>query len=67
MYTGMATCTGLSLYFFKMALLEEDLPETRKTAQFTKHIATAATKNKRFFFVCGTAWAVAAAYRWHLG
>lgn len=62
----MATCTGLSLYFFKMALLEVDSPETRKTAQVTKHVA-AATKNKRFFFVCGTAWAVAAAYRWHLG
>jgi hypothetical protein len=59
MYTGMATCTGLSLYFFKMAL---DSPE-KKSVQFTKHVAT----NKRFFLLCGTAWAAAGVYRWHLG
>jgi hypothetical protein len=53
MYTGMATCTGLSLYFFKMALL--DVPK--------QGIAT----NKRFFLVSGTVWAAAGIYRYHLG
>ena len=60
LYTGMATCTGLSVYFFKMALL--DLPE-EGTAQFTPNVKT----NKRFFLACGTFWAVAGIYRWQLG
>lgn len=60
MYTGMATCTGLSAYFFKMALL--DLPE-EGTAQFTSQMKT----NKQFLLACGTFWAAAGVYRWHLG
>lgn len=60
LYTGMATCTGLSLYFFKMALL--DLPEEGTTA-FTKQVKT----NKRFLLGCGTFWAAAGIYRWSLG
>jgi hypothetical protein len=60
MLTGMATCAGLSLYFFKMALL--DLPE-RNTAAFTKQVAT----NQRFFLISGTAWAAAGIYRYHIG
>jgi hypothetical protein len=63
MFTGMATCTGLSLYFFKMALL--DLPEKKTTlGQCTKQVATT---NKRFFLVCGTVWAAAGIYRYHVG
>jgi len=60
LYTGMATCTGLSLYFFKMAVLE--MPE-EGTAAFTRQTQT----NKRFLLACGTFWAAAGVYRWHLG
>jgi hypothetical protein len=60
LYTGMATCTGLSLYFYKMALL--DLPE-KHDVNFTKQMQT----NKRFLLFCGTFWAAAGIYRWNLG
>lgn len=59
MYTGMATCTGLSLYFFKMTL---DMPEKGSTL-WTKTVAT----NKRFLLFCSAFWQAAGIYRWHLG
>jgi uncharacterized membrane protein len=60
LYTGLATCTGLSLYFYKMALL--DLPED--AVKFTKRQVQT---NKRFLLACGTFWAAAGIYRWNLG
>jgi hypothetical protein len=61
LYTGVATCTALSLYFFKMALL--DTPETFKsqTARFKAHT------DKRFMLAFGSCWAVAGVYRLYLG
>ena len=52
LYTGMATCTGLSLYFMKMAL--EESTKSQKS-------------QKPFLLTMSAAWAVAGAYRWHLG
>jgi hypothetical protein len=60
--TGIATCTGLSLYFFKMALL--DLPE-QGSAAFTR--TPKMQTNQRFLLACGTFWAVAGIYRWNMG
>lgn len=51
MYTGMAVCTGLSLYFVKLA---------------TDETVTLA-KNRRFLWVSSAGWAVAGVYRWYLG
>lgn len=60
LYTGVATCTAVSAYFFKTALL--DLPE-RGTPQFTKEV-----RNQKYFMISfGTAWAIAGVYRWYLG
>jgi hypothetical protein len=52
LYTGMGVCTGLSLYFVKLATDEK---------------GTTKPKNRRFFYVCSVGWAVAGAYRWYLG
>lgn len=60
LYTGIVTCTALSGYFFKMAFLDFPEPGSR---EFTRQTAT----NKRFFIICGTAWAGLGIYRWHLG
>jgi hypothetical protein len=51
LYTGMAVCTGVSIYFVKLA--------TDETGTLPK--------NRRFFWVCSAGWAVAGAYRWYLG
>jgi hypothetical protein len=56
-YTGVATCTGLSLYFLKAAYL--DLPE----GPLTKELQS----QKRFMIFMGSASAIAGAYRWYLG
>lgn len=58
LYTGVATCTGLSLYFFKMAYL--DLPEASLTKQQL-------TSQQRFLTLMGGTAAIAGAYRWYLG
>lgn len=60
LYTGVATCTGLSAYFFKVALM--DLP-----TKGSKEILIKAQKDKRFLSIFGTCWAVAGAYRFYLG
>lgn len=58
LYTGVATCTGLSLYFFKMAYL--DMPEA---PLLTKQLQN----QKRFLTFMGGTAAIAGAYRWYLG
>jgi hypothetical protein len=60
LYTGVATCTGLSGYMFKMALL--DLPE-EGTKLFTNQVRN----QKRFLLLFGASWAVAGIYRLYLG
>eukprot|EP00561_Arcocellulus_cornucervis_P003838 CAMPEP_0185809328 /NCGR_PEP_ID=MMETSP1322-20130828/6143_1 /TAXON_ID=265543 /ORGANISM="Minutocellus polymorphus, Strain RCC2270" /LENGTH=133 /DNA_ID=CAMNT_0028505593 /DNA_START=125 /DNA_END=526 /DNA_ORIENTATION=+ len=60
MWTGVATCTGLSAYFLKQAYL--DLPETG-TSEVMKH----AQRQRRFLFVLAGASGVAGAYRFYLG
>mmetsp|Transcript_5891 Transcript_5891/g.7646 ORF Transcript_5891/g.7646 Transcript_5891/m.7646 type:complete len:85 (+) Transcript_5891:55-309(+) len=60
LYTGIATCTGLSAYFVKMALL--DLPESG-----SEKVMREAMKQKRFLLAFGGVWAMAGVYRWHLG
>ena len=54
--TGVLTCTAVSGYFFKIALI--DLPES------TKHEVV---RQKRFLLGFGSAWAVAGVYRFYLG
>ena len=54
--TGVMTCTGISAYFFKTALL--DMPESAK-----KEVM----RQKRFLLGFGSAWAIAGAYRLYLG
>ena len=60
MYTGMAFCGGLSLYFFKGAYL--DLPE-RGTPKFTSAVA----RQRSFLVLCGVTSGLAGVYRWYLG
>jgi len=54
--TGVLTCTAVSSYLFKMALL--DLPVSTKREVL---------RQKRFLLGFGSAWAVAGAYRLYLG
>mmetsp|Transcript_5427 Transcript_5427/g.15807 ORF Transcript_5427/g.15807 Transcript_5427/m.15807 type:complete len:153 (-) Transcript_5427:107-565(-) len=60
MWTGVATCMGLSLFFMKQALL--DLPETG-----SKKAMRQVGKQKHFLFTCSAASALAGAYRYCLG
>mmetsp|Transcript_3806 Transcript_3806/g.5825 ORF Transcript_3806/g.5825 Transcript_3806/m.5825 type:complete len:147 (+) Transcript_3806:327-767(+) len=60
LYTGVATCTGLTLYFWKMGIL--DMPE-RSSSKFTLEVA----RQQRFLVTFGGAWALAGAYRLYLG
>ena len=60
LYTGVATCTGLSTYFFKVAHF--DLP-----TKGSEQVLLKASKDKRFLFLCGSCWALAGAYRLYLG
>jgi hypothetical protein len=60
LYTGVATCTGLSTYFFKVAHF--DLP-----TKGSEQIMLKASKDKRFLLVFGSCWALAGAYRLYLG
>jgi len=60
LYTGVATCTGLTLYFWKMGIL--DMPE-RSSPKFTLEMA----RQQRFLVTFGGAWALAGAYRLYLG
>ena len=59
LYTGVATCGGLSLYFTKLAL---ELPESGTMSAMQQ-----AAKNKRFFLVGSAFWAGAGLYRLYLG
>jgi len=59
LYTGVATCSGVSLYFMKLA---SEVPE-----QGTKEVLRQATKQKRFLLGGSAVWAAAGAYRMYLG
>ena len=63
LYTGMATCTGLSLYFAKIALLE--IPDITK--EMAREVAKGHQRNRAGFLVVSAFWVAAGAYRWHLG
>lgn len=60
MWTGVATCAGLSAYFLKQAYL--DLPESG-TAEAMKQ----ARRQRSFLVVLAGASGVAGAYRFYLG
>jgi len=60
LYTGVATCVGLTCYMWKMALL--DLPE-KGSMQFTKQVRN----QKTFLLLFGGGWAAAGIYRIYLG
>mmetsp|Transcript_17692 Transcript_17692/g.24961 ORF Transcript_17692/g.24961 Transcript_17692/m.24961 type:complete len:108 (-) Transcript_17692:336-659(-) len=62
MYTGMATCTGLSLYFMK---LSSELPEITK--ETNKEVLTKVGRQRNFLMVGSAAWAVAGIYRAYIG
>jgi len=59
LYTGVATCTGVSLYFMKLA---SEVPE-----QGTREVIRQATKQKRFLLGGSAVWAAAGVYRMYLG
>jgi hypothetical protein len=59
LYTGVLTCSGVSLYFLKLA---SEVPE-----QGTKEMLRQATKQKRFLLGGSALWAAAGAYRMYLG
>ena len=57
--TGVATCTGLSLYFMKLA---SELPD-----EGPKKVMKEAKSQKRFLMGCSAVWAGAGVYRLYLG
>jgi len=61
--TGMATCTGLSLYFAKLALLE--VPDI--TPSMSAKVAAQHRRSRAGFLVVSAGWVAVGAYRWHLG
>ena len=63
LYTGIATCTGLSLYFAKIALLET--PDV--TQEMSREVAKGHRRNRLGFLVVSAFWFVTGVYRWHLG
>lgn len=63
LYTGVATCFGLSLYFLKTAFL--DLPES--TSQSLSSMKEKVQSQKRFLLFLGSASAAAGVYRLYLG
>lgn len=63
LYTGIATCTGLALYFAKIALLET--PDVTK--EMSWEVAKGHHRNRAGFLVISAFCVVTGAYRWHLG
>ena len=59
MFTGMATCAGLSLYFLK---LWSELPDSG-----TKQTMRQVSKQRNFLLGGSAAWAIAGIYRGYLG
>mmetsp|Transcript_29573 Transcript_29573/g.29943 ORF Transcript_29573/g.29943 Transcript_29573/m.29943 type:complete len:139 (-) Transcript_29573:29-445(-) len=57
LYTGVATCIGISAHFAKIAFYDEPLPER------LKHAAS----DKRFMVGMSGAFAIAGIYRFYLG
>jgi len=65
LYTGVAFCTGLSLYFLKEALL--DLPDHATTSNMKDTAKREIVRQKRFLLCFSGFWAVGGIYRWYLG
>jgi hypothetical protein len=63
LYTGVATCTGLALYFAKVALLE--VPDI--TRGMPREVAVAHGRSRMGFLAMSAVWVGIGAYRWHLG
>lgn len=63
LYTGIATCTGLSFYFAKIALLE--IPDITK--EMTQEVAKGHRRNRAGFLVVSAFWVATGACRGHLG
>mmetsp|Transcript_51438 Transcript_51438/g.55680 ORF Transcript_51438/g.55680 Transcript_51438/m.55680 type:complete len:178 (+) Transcript_51438:21-554(+) len=63
-YTGMTVCTGLSLYFIKLATEETTIKTTTLAAAANK---TPMKNHRPFFVTCSVGWAIAGVYRWYLG
>jgi hypothetical protein len=59
LYTGVATCSGLSLYFMKLA---SEIPSAG-----TKEVLKQASKQKQFLFGGSAVWAACGLYRIYLG
>jgi hypothetical protein len=59
LYTGVATCTGLSLYFIKLA---SELP-----SEGPKEVMKQVVKQRRFLLGGSAIWAAAGVYRMYLG
>ncbi len=62
LYTGVATCAGLSLYFMKLA---SEIPSAGRGA--SKEVLTKALKQKHFLLGGSATWAVCGVYRIYLG
>ena len=71
LYTGLATCTGLSGYFLYLAM-EEELHRTSKPNTFQSTIVNfmrgkpIPKQNRPFLFAMSAAWFVAGGYRLYL-
>jgi hypothetical protein len=64
-YTGIATCTGLTLYFLKTALV--DLPAEQQLKGTTTTTAGQLRHNQRVLLGLSATSALAGVYRWYLG
>jgi hypothetical protein len=62
LYTGVGTCSGLSLYFLKLAT-ELNVPSMGTTSMMRSPVA----RHKYFLLFGSAAWASAGAYRYYLG
>ena len=60
LYTGVVTCTGLSLYFLKLA---SEVPDADLTAKLVKQNL----QQKRFLLGGSMVWAICGVYRIYLG
>jgi hypothetical protein len=63
LYTGVATCTGLALYFAKIALLE--VPDISR--DMPREVASAHRRSRAGFLAVSATWLGISVYRWHLG
>jgi hypothetical protein len=66
LYTGIATCAGLSWYFTHIATDTSDLSKTATRKQQLAYYKIA-SQRRPYFLAISAGWICIGAYRWHLG